>query len=308
MKKLNERVRLVMESLDLNATEFARALEMDRSALYHSLSGKINMPDKYLQKISELWPDISYQWLKLGTGPQPSNIELEMLKRVEISLRPIETPEIVERIRKAMEILSIENANQLSLMLNVGRAFAGEVLKGEKNFSNEKLKKLADLAQISYSWLLTGEGEMNVESKAKSIYEARQDIPYYDVDVTAGDSERDEDWLPSIPKDFFHIPILGKCDFALPVFGISMMDAYNPGDIVAYREIFDWRNYMEYGNAYLVRTKERRMLKYIRKSSKKNHFLLCSKNEVNGFDPFDVSYDDILNIYIVVGKVEKKII
>jgi hypothetical protein len=134
-------------------------------------------------------------------------------------------------------------------------------------------------------------------------------IPYYEINVTAGDVTLFQDFLSKMtPSFYFDIPILGKCDFALPVSGLSMMNKYAPGDIVFYKTIHDWQNYLEYGSDYLIVTESRNLLKYIRKSSKSDHFLLCSWNEKEGFDPFDIKLSDIRSIHIVAGKVEKKII
>lgn len=195
------------------------------------------------------------------------------------------------------------NQSELAKKLEVSQAFISAIEKGEKNVPLKIANQLSVLFGYNPQWILTGEGD----PKSKNVPQLQR-IPYYDIDVTAGDVERSDNFQHTTPQAYFDISVFGKCDFALPVHGRSMMDDFNPGDIVAYRQINDWESYIEYGNAYLVITENRRMLKYVRKSPLKKHFLLCSKNEAHGFDPFDVPFEKIKGVYIVVGKVEKKII
>lgn len=315
MEKFSERLNYLLDGLQITQADIMRLTGQPRQAISNMFNNLRPMPDKDVLKICKQWPEINFEWLKFGKGEAPTlrkkspdSSEVTPLVRNEADTEKIKANKAqVGRIRLAMDKLSIDNANQLAMLLNISRSFSNEVLKGFKNFSNEKIELLARLAGVNVSWLLTGEGDMHKEKT--TIYQARQRIPYYDIDVTASNIERNEDWIPSIPTSYLEIPMIGNCDMALPVYGTSMAPAYNPGDVVAYKQLYDWKNFIEYGQAYLVHTKERRLLKYIRASEISREYLkLCSHNEAMGFDPFDVHKNEILGVYIVVGKIEKKII
>jgi len=109
------------------------------------------------------------------------------------------------------------------------------------------IKILNNCLDLSPDWLLTGKGSMlNSESENNSLTVRKlrtdaiidnQDIPLYDLQVSAGVKELFGGNKTQTPVDYIRIPKLPKCDGALYVAGDSMYPLLKSGDIVMYKEV-----------------------------------------------------------------------
>jgi transcriptional regulator with XRE-family HTH domain len=72
MDNITERMRQVMESKGLNAKGFAELLGIQRSGLSHIYSGRNKPGLDLIQKILEVFPEVSADWLLTGKG-SPDN-------------------------------------------------------------------------------------------------------------------------------------------------------------------------------------------------------------------------------------------
>ncbi|MBP3776721.1 MAG: helix-turn-helix transcriptional regulator [Prevotella sp.] len=80
--------------------------------------------------------------------------------------------EKVERLRKFFEEKGITQ-EQLAAKLGVDKAHVNKLLMGKKEFGKRTARTWSDLFGLSYSWLLTGEGEMETNSGT-----TKPDVPY----------------------------------------------------------------------------------------------------------------------------------
>ena len=65
---MKDRFKQILEHLGASASEFADKLGVQRSAVSHILSGRNNPSLEFLQKVLIHYPQISPDWLLLGTG------------------------------------------------------------------------------------------------------------------------------------------------------------------------------------------------------------------------------------------------
>lgn len=127
-------------------------------------------------------------------------------------------------------------------------------------------------------------------------------IPVYDIDAQAGSKlfadNPDE-------KPIGIIKLLGvKADAAIVVHGDSMHPEYQSGDLILIRKIIS--NVIEFGKSYLICTLDYRFIKYIFPSENDKELVLKSCNQ--RYPEFKLLKQDILHLYIIVGKFRKEIV
>lgn len=98
------------------------------------------------------------------------------------------------------------------------------------------------------------------------------------------------------------IPEFRDCTDAVNLYGDSMSPLYKSGQIIILKQ---WsENFIDFGNVYLVVTKNgNRMVKYLRKSNENCKVLCVSENPTH--DPFDIEINDISALFIVKGAISK---
>ncbi len=176
-------------------------------------------------------------------------------------------------------------------------------------------KILETYSEINYTWLLTGDGEMLNDNnsavnklhhpKSKEVFVDDQEIPLYDIEVTAGVVTLFKAPQNTKPIDTIKIPNMPKCDGAITVTGDSMYPLVKSGDIVFYKVITDLPNSVFYGNMYIVSMNvegdELVMIKYIQKGKDENHLLLVSENKHHADKEVHIQY--INGLALVKGNV-----
>lgn len=135
-------------------------------------------------------------------------------------------------------------------------------------------------------------------------------IPYYDVDVSASQVEMFND-KKEIPNLHYNIPGFEDCDFAVPVFGHSMYPTYENGTVIMCKKIND-KTLIIFGEAYLIVTKDYRMVKRLQRSELVGYVVACSDNEEERnakgqrkYEPVDVPVDKILHLYLIKGVIKR---
>ena len=164
-----------------------------------------------------------------------------------------------------------------------------------KSLSDLELKTLND-------YISPTKNEQNFAKNDKQLFKS---IPFYDINISAGDITFLDDGLikDQEPDDWFDIPKSIDADIAFPTYGHSMTPVITNGDRVAYKFITDW-SFFNYGMKYLIVTEEQRMVKYLRKHEKEGYILLESENPE--YDPIDMPLSSVRNILQVryIGKIE----
>lgn len=135
--------------------------------------------------------------------------------------------------------------------------------------------------------------------------EKTKNVPYYDVDATAGNvtifAEDSEEYI----KEYISVPAFQDCEMFINVSGSSMYPKYVSGELIALKKLTDFE-VVAYGEAYLIVTREQRLLKYIKKSTYKNMWALHSEHK--DYEPFDIHIAKVLHLYMVKGKITKNVI
>lgn len=197
----------------------------------------------------------------------------------------------VESLIKALDI------NQKDFAYKIGEEpnTISHIIKRRIGVSSKVLEGIVrNIKGLNTQWLLSGVGVMFSE-KVRAL-------PFYEVDVTAGNVNRIFDGT-EIPRDSLLVPGFADCDFAVPVSGHSMYPKISNGDIIICKQINDF-DVVEFGQIYLIVTDERRMVKYVRKAAKPDKVLLVSENHER-FDDFEIARSKIRRLYLVKGWVNK---
>ena len=178
----------------------------------------------------------------------------------------------------------------------------------------EILKAIHDKLEISYEWLLNDKGDkfksdLNQyidpeESQASKIEESSLKIihvppyhdkieqetivPLYNIDAAANLKTIFDNKTQNI-IDTIRIPNMPKCDGAICVRGDSMYPLLKSGDIVIYKEVYDF-SLVVFGEMYLVdfslNDDDFLVVKYVNKSDRSDKIKLVSYNTHH--DPLDI--------------------
>lgn len=191
---------------------------------------------------------------------------------------------VKERI---MEYIESQKISVNSFERTVGLS-VGYLRQLRKEPSREKIKSIIiAYPELNEHWLLTGEGEMLnsdavISSKGESDERVSYLVPLINIDSVGGVHSHNqltagEQYLVArIP-----FPDAREGDYAIMQSGDSMSPTIPPGSIIQIRKVEDWRDYIGYGNVYVLWLKdERRITKIIRRCDEdpRNFVLCCSYN------------------------------
>lgn len=196
----------------------------------------------------------------------------------------------IREFRKRNKITQAELAQQLGISRNTLVSYEnGDVIP------ETKMKLLSSVL-----------GEIENPNNEKPEIKVNKGIAYYeDVDVTAGPDVLFTDGSLQ-PTGYIQIPHFEDCDTSFPLWGDSMWPLYQSGQIVMCKEFLPWRDYVPYGEVFLVVTDSLRTVKYVKPASSGDKYLLVSENP--HFDSFEVSKDHIRRMFIVKGSVKRNMI
>lgn len=199
---------------------------------------------------------------------------------------------------------------------NIISAFKGDKKYLTESFINELNISFGSI--FNTHWLISGEGEMLVQSYESTPlvdYDVitNQNLehmqPVLDIRVSAGNGiglEGDENKI----MEWVSIPAFKGCK-GIMVFGDSMYDKYKSGDVIFVRPI-EGRDDVDFGQCYVVITREDRYIKNLYESTKGDNFVtMVSYNmELNPdgrrkFPDRDIPKADILFLYKVAGKLRR---
>ena len=152
---------------------------------------------------------------------------------------------------------------------------------------------------------VVGKRIFDVET-ASQITEVKGRIPVIDMRVSAGFGVALQDGSEQHVTEYVTMEGLNGC-VGIYVYGDSMNPEYRAGDIVFVRQVLD-QSEIDYGRAYVVITRNDRVLKCIYQSKHDADYLrLTSLNEDTNrhgdrlYPDKEVEKDSILYIYKVVG-------
>lgn len=235
---------------------------------------------------------------------------------------------VIQNINDALNINLRSNAYELSVE-NPG-SFDLKMYRMRKRLSQKEFAEALGITQGYLSELESFKKEISDSIKYKIIELYGEDIsnnslvqeqiskyespvgaiPFYEVDVSASaDIQMFLDKHEIATK--YVIPGFEDCDFAVPVFGHSMYPTYENGCIIMCKKIED-KQLIVFGEAYLIITKDFRMVKRIQKSEIIGNVLACSDNEEERtksgrkkYEAVELPIDKILHLYLVKGVIKR---
>jgi len=217
-----------------------------------------------------------------------------------------------DKLHEAFEFLRskgvVHTQKEFSEQIGFDKSNLSSAFKGSERYLTDGLfKKICDTYPDFFriDYFLTGEGSMLKESDNFHTFDKSNVIRYWkNIDVAGGnieffDDEPSDDFIPMV------IPEFKGCTDAVNIWGDSMSPRYKNGQIIILKK---WEeSFIDYGNAYLVITRNgHKIVKYLRRSNNPEEILCASENP--DFDTFPIMREDIVKIYIVKGSVEKSIL
>lgn len=194
-------------------------------------------------------------------------------------------------------------------------------LKGDRKYLTDSFVNELNIAFGSIfnkRWILEGNGQMlntvsdaaiPIEYETVSHPDRDHMQPILDIRVCAGNGiglEGDENKI----TEWVSIPSFSGC-MGVTVYGDSMYDKYKSGDVIFVRPIIG-RNDFDFGQCYVVITREDRYIKNIYESLRGDDYVtMVSYNmELNPdgrrkFPDRDIAKSEILYLYKVAGKLRR---
>ena len=161
---------------------------------------------------------------------------------------------------------------------------------------------LRTFPDISAEWLMRGEGSMLKseynEDKPKISYTTG--VPYYNVDFIGGFDLvlNDQTVNPEYNIDF---RIYNKADCWCNVTGHSMEPEISQGDIIALKELHDWKTYIPSGEIYALVTTEHRTIKRVSPGKHEGYILLTPSNPSPEYVAQEIPLSIVQRVYRVLG-------
>lgn len=129
--------------------------------------------------------------------------------------------------------------------------------------------------------------------------------PYYNVDFLGGFDIiiNDQTINPEYLIDFKKYE---DADCWCNISGQSMEPLISNGDIIALKQLHDWREFLLYGEVYGIVTKDMRTVKLVTKSPKGDDYLhLVPVNKSEEYQPQDIPVKLITHLFKVLGCMKK---
>ncbi len=222
-------------------------------------------------------------------------------------------------VRKMLNMKQVDVAN----ILGIGQNAYSMIENGKTKLSSRNRTILEKQLRVNPNFLLNGDEpillkptqeQYNTSSTPtntiKSTHTPPQTngIPYISQTPTSTTTTL-HSLANTEPEYYIDIKPLSDCHFYRSVTTQNMSPRYNPGDIIACRLITDISDTMLIGNNFLfvISTTNGRYetIAKLRKSSEEGKVLLEHIN--TSYDPYNVSICDILESYLICGKIERSL-
>ena len=208
----------------------------------------------------------------------------------------------ISRMSSLLDYLHI-NAKELSEKCGYDRPQAFyDVLKGRtRNISPVMCEKILSVfPAINRSWLLHGEGQMLREpSKVESLppYCA---VPLLPLKALGGSLVGfSDDSVQAYECEIVLSPV-DAVDFAIPVYGESMLPMFPNGSRVYVKKI-NPDAFIQWGHYFVLDTVNGIILKQLQPSDREGYIVCHSTNPSGLYKDFEVSMQDIRSIYRVMA-------
>lgn len=228
---------------------------------------------------------------------------------------------IIDRLDKYMADNGL-NDNQVTISCGLSVGLLGKARRGDSDLGKKAVEKvLSFYPDLNRVWLLTGEGPMlnaleAVVEENLNIISAGKLIPYYDAEVAAGTAYAVE-MVPTHPAGMIEIGgLLRDSEFAMRVYGNSMVPNYPAGCVVGLRAHTE--HFIEPGTVYVIETSENRYLKRLYYNKEKTAFRCLSDNHMKHesgpmegeyfYQEFEIPLREVRRLFRVTGLVKRNIL
>lgn len=188
------------------------------------------------------------------------------------------------RIKELRKELSLTQ-DVFAAELGIKKSALSMIETGKTNLSERNREIIIDKFNVNAAWLDSGEGEKftsrpHVMATGKGDRQMQR-VPLYNLEMAAGLVSLFSNQGSIRPLDYIQIPGLPRCDGAVYVVGEGMHPLLKSGDIVLYKQIYDFTNIF-WGEMYLLSIdydgEEYITVKYIQKSDIPGSITLVSQN------------------------------
>lgn len=198
---------------------------------------------------------------------------------------------------------------QIASFLGVGQSFVSQIESGKDKMPDEYVPILIDkFGDIDDSAVKT------LDNSQPSI-DSGKVIPYYDAEVAAG-TQYGMEMTPAAPAGWIEIGgILKDSEFAMRVYGNSMVPNYPAGCVIGLRRYTE--HFIEPGTVYVIETAENRFLKRLYYNEDKTAFSCISDNHMKHesgpregryfYPEFEIPLEDVKRLFRVTGVIKRNI-
>lgn len=309
---MDTRLRLLRNRIGLRQIDMADLLGIKQNAYSNIENGKTSLTERNANIISEKL-GVDKDWLigKKNIEDLDMNPVWDILSPHFKPINPIEEAPIKQRILLYLKHKDISN-NDFVKDLHLSKDFW--IIP--RNPSSDVLVKVCSAhPELSPEWLLTGEGSMlkpvePVESESANSTEAvkvtdkPKGAPYYNVDFVGGFDLVFNDQTVN-PEYYIDCkPYNREGVLWCNITGHSMEPEIHHGDMIALREIKDWKDFIVYGEIYAIVTKnDLRTVKTIRRGSSEDKYLLVPVN--TDYDEQEIKKEDVSRMFEVLGSIKR---
>lgn len=211
--------------------------------------------------------------------------------------------DINTRIKAICDNVFNGNLSQMAKSTYISRTTLISIIGEQQSTPGyDVLRKIVEMptAEISETWLLTGEGNM-FASKDKPEVSYTEGIPYYDVDFECGFDELVHPGATN-PECLIRMPGYEKATLWCNATGRSMEPEISNGDIIALQKIDDI-SFLPFGAVYaIVTTNGLRTIKRLGRSETPGCYKLIPTNPE--YDSQDIPVKMIYCVYRVMGSMK----
>ncbi|MDR6195207.1 LexA family transcriptional regulator [Siphonobacter sp. SORGH_AS_0500] len=203
-----------------------------------------------------------------------------------------------KRLKEARSKLGFSQEELAKLVGKSNKQIVSNWENNKHSPSIPELKKIAEVLNTTISFLTEGAEIQTIPNGPLISY-------WGNVDVTGGKVQLENN-SDNKPTGFIQIPGFEDCQHAVNHYGDSMSPYINGGDVILLKLVDNWRDYILFGEVFLVITDTMRTVKYVKKSANPNNFLLVPHNDF--YEAFELPKAEILQMYLVKGTVQRKLL
>lgn len=208
--------------------------------------------------------------------------------------------EITMRIKALIDKKEI-SPSAFAKLIGFSQSNLSKVLRGDRNVPSNLISAICDNLNVSYNWIVTGEGNMlveeaNKEAPAVASENTKGAVPYYgNLPVSAGKQDLATILSNMKPTGWINLPGMPSSIGAFPVVGCSMEPDIKPGDFISIIEVDRWER-LDPDKTYMIVTHDDRMIKHLSVDDNNDEILWCISPN---YPKFKIEKSEIIAIYRV---------